>query len=236
MQTEKNKLHAEQILAMNAYKNERKKIADTFFTDIQKQTRRDNIISCAIGGAMLGAVFIILVAGTIARDLSYNPKTHKTETKFNKNVFTQSMLRIIATCVLGCLGAFGVKTAKSKKQNRITSIKMANNILKKYFDKTFAPLGTENMPLRAATAAALIMNNMHEHDLNKLRTLAADSMFTDNNGNQVLYDECINMASQIISNYVNNNPELAQNVVRIMHGKDPKTYFITKLPQQQKNR
>ena len=202
MQTEKNKLRAEQIMALNTYKHERKKIADTFFTGMQKQTQRDNIISCAIGGAALGAVFIILVAGTIARDLSYNPKTHKTETRFNKNVFTQSTLRIIAACVLGCLGAFGVKTAKSKKQNRITSIKMANDILKKYFDKTLAPLSTENMPLRAATATALIMNNMHEHDINKLRTLATDSMFTDNNGNHVLYDDCINIASQIISDYM----------------------------------
>lgn len=234
MQTEYEKLRTEENVAFDTYKNERKKIADIFYADLQRKSRKTSLIAGAGGGILLGLIFATLIIDTTARNLSYNPNTKKTETRLDKNILLHQIPRIIAITILCAIGTFGIKTIKNNKQNRIDSLKMANEILKKYFDKTLSPLDAQNMPLRATTAAALILNNMNEHDVHKLHTLAADSIFTDNNGHYVLYNDCINIASQMISGYINKNPDLAYNVMRIMRGEEPKTYFVSN--QSQKTR
>ena len=232
MQTEYEKLRAEESAVFSMYKNERKKIADNFYTNMQKQTHRTNLIASVSGAALLGFIFTALTVNTAANNLSYNTDTKKIETRIDRNVFAHYVPLIIAASLLCGIGLFGIKTAKDTKQNRIDSTKMANDILKKYFDKILLPLGAQNMPLRATTAAALIMNNMQEYDINTLRTLAADSMTKDDKGHYMLYDDCIHIASQIVIKYMTENPDLAYNVACIMRGENPKTYFVLNQPQK----
>jgi len=234
MQTEYEKLRAEEAAAFGTYKNERKKIADTFYTNMQKQTHRTNLIAGACGAALFGIIFTGLTVNTAANTLMYNKETKKVETKLDKYVLSHYAPWIIAASLLCGIGLFAIKTANDTKQNRIESTKMAGDILKKYFDKILSPLDAQNMPLRAATAAALIMHNMQEYDINTLRTLAADSMTKDNNGHYILYNDCVNLASQIVTKYMAQNPDLAYNVMRIMRGEEPKTYFVSN--QSQKTR
>ena len=66
----------------------------------------------------------------------------------------------------------------------------------------------------------------------RLRHLATNGLVRDDKGNFYISNEAIAAASQIISNFVDYNPELGFNVMRILRGDQPTTYFLTSLTKQ----
>ena len=232
MLTETERINKEEKAAIAKYKIERKKISDAFFTDMKKRTIHEGLISGTIGGALFAFILTTLVVSTTARRVSCDKDTHTTKSTLDKNALSKSMPWVIMISIFCCLWVFGNHVTYGTSQDRITASKMAIQVFKQYFDSSLSSMGSKDMPLRAACAAALIINNMSEQDIAKLRTMAIISLGTNENGNYIIDKSNISIASKMISDYLDKNPELAHNVIRIMRGEQPTTYFITNATQR----
>lgn len=191
-----------------------------------------SLVEGIVGGLLMGAIFGTLAVNTIARTPSYNKDTLKAVMKLDKNELSRSMRWVITATVLTCLSLFGARIISYRKQNKLMSSQLAAEVLDKYFSKPLATFGTRDMPLRVACATALIINNMSEQEIEKLRTLATTSLFSDRYEGFSLDNKNTDAASKIIFDCIRKTPELEYSVGCIMRGSEPKTYFITNATQK----
>jgi hypothetical protein len=142
-------------------------------------------------------------------------------------------VKTVAVSILLMLGVAGIKTLTDKKRNHNRADTLAQNVMNSYFE---GPLmnykGESETKFRNVRAAALVINNMPESELNRLRALALDSLECDELGHYSVRNHAIASAAQIISNFIAYNPELGYNVLRIMRGEEPTTYFLTSIQQK----
>ena len=220
-------IFTEEEIAFNAFLDERDKMSNDFVRVMNKQTSRLNLIEGLAGGAIFGLIFGLLAGQTLGRVPARDEQGHVIEYKTNNNKALNIALKTIAATILIALGAVGIKTIEDKKRNQIWSDKLASDTLNKYFNSSLKNYQANNLKTsHSVRAAALIINNLPESELNRLRALALDGIDINEHGYYTVRDSSVKTAAAIISNFINYNPEIGYNVLRIMRGDDPTTYFL----------
>lgn len=223
----------EEEIAYNSFLDERNKMSNDFARIMNKQTRKEHFIEGALGGTILGLLFGFIAGQTVGRVPEHDANGRVIEYKYNGHKAMDAMWKTVAVSILLMLGVAGIKTLTDKKRNHNRADTLAQNVMNSYFK---GPLmnykGETETKFHNVRAAALVINNMPESELNRLRALALDSLECDELGHYSVHNHAIASAAQIISNFIAYNPELGYNVLRIMRGEEPTTYFLTSIQQK----
>ena len=226
-------IKTEEDFALDKYAAERDKLSGEICKTATKRARLFNMASYVGGSAVLGLMMGILFITTHSNKLVRDKEGHVVEYKAVRGKLAETTLLLIATILVASLAFSELTTCLDKKANRLSALKLANNTFKDIFGKSLQSyMPDEHVHMRTVRAAALILNNMPEVELNRLRALAMSGLNCDANGKYSISSESITTASHIISNFIGYNPELGYNIVRIMRGDEPTTYFLPSLMKQ----
>lgn len=226
-------IKTEEDFALDKYAAERDKLSGEICETATKRARSLNIASYVGSSAVLSLMMGILFITTHSNKLVRDKEGHVVEYKAVRGKSAETTLLLIATILVASLAFAELRTYLDKKVNRLSALKLANNTFKNIFSNSLqAYMQDEHIHTRAVRATALILNNMAETELNRLRALAMSGLDCDINGKYSISSESITTASQIVSNFIKYNPELGYNIVRIMRGDEPTTYFLPSLMKQ----
>ena len=217
--------------AINNVIKERDKMSGALRTKMNKITQKETLL----GGLAVGFAIGIIVGTIYGQSKSYipvkNTRGRVIEYKHSGTQMTKAILETIAASLLAAMGLSGIKLATEASRNRDWAEKLATNTLKSYFD---VPLNknADTQPDRIVRAMALVLNNLPQTSIYRLHQLAKSGLKCDANNRFSVSDESITAASQIISNFIQYNPEVGYNVLRIMRGDKPTTYFLPSFSNQ----
>lgn len=223
----------EQRKALNKYSDERKKLSKVFVRTMNKQTRKDHLIEGSVGGIVIGLLFGFIVGQTSGRVPHRDATGRVVEYKYDGKKTLDATLKALAGAVLLMLGLTEVKIIIDKNRNQTWADTLANDTMKKYFDLPLKNYKTDNdTPVRNIQAAALIISNMPQSELDRLRAFATNALVCNDYGLYSVQNDAITAASRIISNFIDYNPQIGYNVLRIMRGEEPTAYFLTSTQQK----
>jgi len=237
----KNKFIAtEEQSAMKNYRNESNKITNEICKRINKKIRSNNLVNGLMGGLAVGIIFGALAGDSRSRKPEYDTNNTIINYTFDANVLAKFMLESLSVAVAIALVIATIKTQSDKKKNQFNIEIMSRGLLDQYFDKSLSEFDMTNTRLPHVSylvytrAAALVINNMPEPELNRIHafikseiTMATDGQpITTTPSDAKPYGKTTNTVAQIISNHINYNPELKENVLAILHGDKPTTYFL----------
>lgn len=220
--------------AMEFYSNQKKIMADVFRQKMNKKTITGHISLGLAKGILVGGILGIIFANINDMNLyksgtNYYATSHKSD---NNRIKHPILVLITIMTMLSLIESSFFATKESRNNNERAS-KLANNTFKSYFEPVLRHYSKGNdTPFRSTRAAALIINNMPEHELQQLHDYAikglveADEMFIRNSA--------IADASLLINDYLQCNPELNKLVGQIMNGEEVKTYIVGKTMQNQR--
>lgn len=214
---------------LNNYLDTRKKIAKGYKKTLDKHTWHDLLIEGTIGGAVLGLIFGFILGQSASRVPVRSKDKSTFEVKTDKKILTETMLRTLAIAILFMFGGAGIKSIQESKKNGIKADKFADQSLKAAFHKPLESYVVENNDVRAARAAALVLYNMPVMDVMRIRSLLISGLIENGNGKFAVRETEINTVAQILANFINYNPEVGYNVLRVMRGDNPNTYIIPSL-------
>ena len=233
MAKQKTNLIAEQTTAMDKYEQQRDVIADVFCKKMNKRTITGNMSMGFTKGVLVGGVFAILLSYFNAKLSEYNEMAHVTHAKSGNNHTKHMIVCMIAIVTLASLIESGLTTVKECNQNKDHANKLANDTIKRYFERPLSKYNPDtNTTFRATRAAAIIISNMPTHELQQLQDLAKTGLVETND--VFVRNSAIAEASTLISDYLNSQPALEKIVSQIMNGQDPKTYILTNATQRVK--
>ena len=222
--------------ALDTYVKQREKLYDSFRKKMNKTMTKETLLGGMLSGLAIGVIVGTIYGQTNAHVPERDENGRITEYKYDGKKMAVSMLEIIAASLLAALALSGTKTILDSKTNRKRAYKMSFETYRKAFKPSLQNCRPENEehipPFRKARATALILNNMPQTETVRLRHLATNGLVRDDKGNFYISNEAIAAASQIISNFVDYNPELGFNVMRILRGDEPITYFLPSLTKQ----
>lgn len=232
MPKQNTKTLTDEQMAIRKYYTERKKASDIICKQMNKQIRSDNIKGGLLGGAALGIVVGALIGDTHARVPIYNTKENVVEYSFDANKLCGIVLQSITIALIATLAVTQIKTKSDIDKNHFKIDKKIKDLYTKYFNKSIKSIGTlgSDVPCPYVVytrAAALIINNMPESEIARLRAFATSCLIRDKDGNYTIQDKYIDTAAQIISNFINYNPALKNGVQDVLRGDHPQTYFLT---------
>lgn len=218
---------SEEQLAINIYDKECKKLSDKFAKIMNNHSLKENIIEGLIGGAIAGALIGFIFSETKATTPTQGNNKQFVEYHFDKSQLTETMLVAISIAVLVGLGMAGIKTASDKIRNACWAEDLTKDTFKRYFKKTLQNyVAEDDKPERYVRAAVFIINNMSERELGFLRIMALDELARDQHGYFNIPQSAIDNVSAMISDYVYKHPEISNNILRIMRGENPTTFFM----------
>ena len=227
-------------IAIKKYKDTKAKASETIYTQMNKQIRSDNIKGGLLGGLALGIIAGALIGDSKTRVPVYDSNNQVVDYTFNPEQLSLFMLKAVALAVIATMTAAAIKTKVDIKKNRLATSEKVESIFKKYFDDSlskFDPIGRippkyEN--IRYTRAAALVLNNMPETEVDRLHAFVTSGLVKDSDGKYVLQEKYVDTAAHIISNYISYNPELKSVISYTLLGNEPKTYFLNSLNQKTK--
>ena len=221
--------------ALDEYNNQRDVLAHDIAKKINKKTIKNNLVEGLVAGTLIGTTFGIVAGQNMARVPVYDANEHVTEYKFDVKKMPQPLLNMLTFTILVALGLSGIKTATNLVSNRKHANKIASNTYFQYFEK---PLNfhqtSPDMRSREKRAAALIINTLPATECARLQALALAGLKQNEDGQYYVDNTVIDAASQIISNFIRYNPNVAENISCIMHGRSPITYFLNRAKQRNK--
>lgn len=222
--------------ALDTYVKQREKMSGSFRSEMNKTMNKETIFGGLAGGLAIGVIVGFIYGQTNARVPERDESGRITEYKYSSKKMATSVLQVIAGAVLAALLLSSVKVTIDSKKNRGRAEEMSFETFKKMFKaplKTYRPETEEKIPpFRKARATALILNNLPKSEVCRLQHLAKDGLTRDEKGNFTVSQEAIAAASQIISNFIDYNPEVGYNVIRVMRGDYPTTYFLPSFHQK----
>ena len=229
----------EEQAAIKNYRDEEQKTSDMIAKPLRRQIRIDNLTGGLVAGLAIGTIVGALAGDPRSRTPVYDDNNQIVSYNFNENKLADFVLKSITIATATALIIAGIKTKFDKKNNKFNIEKMAGGLMDQYFYmalREFDPI--VNAPLKESflvytRATALIINNMPETELNRIRSFISSEIKYAANGQPVIslddlkpYGKTIDTVATIISNYINHNPELKENVLAILNGDKPKTYFL----------
>ncbi len=222
--------------AIDNYVKQRSKMSGKFRKQINKTLNKETLIGGTLGGLAMGVVIGAMYGQINAQVPEYDASGHVIEYKYDGKKMSESMLSVIAGALLVTLAASGIKILAESKRNYALAEKLAFNTFRKSFKpalQAYRPQDQQHVPpVNKARATALVLTNMPSSELTRLQELAESALIRDDNGNFRINEETIATASQIISNFIDYNPEVGYNVLRIMRGDEPVTYFLPSFHKQ----
>ena len=227
MPKKNDSIKSDEQLALERYTSEHTKMSNDMRKKMNKASLRHDMVCGTFGGAVLGLLLAVLIAPATSKVPLQDPRTGRVkEYKPDYKRLARTTLATIVTAILGALTCYGVKYTSDRKYNRLMSDKLSNSVLRNYFEKTFKKYNDDPMQSRSVCAAALILNNLDSMERARLRALALTGMKQNDDGFYTVAETNINTATQIIANFIQYNPEVERNVLIILNGGRPDTYFL----------
>ena len=223
----------QEYYAISNYTEQRDMLSKSFVKKMNRQSLKDNLAGGLIGGTIIGVMFGAMAGQNMARVPVREENGHVVEYRFDANQFAKPLLTILSASILLSLILSGAKTISSNKQNQGIASNLSDNTYKRYFQEPLKKFSNNTSTIfQSMRAAVLIINNLPETERNRLQMLAKSGLTQDKNGKYSINDQAIETASHIISNFIQYNEEIGYNIVRIMHGEDPTTSFLTNQKQK----
>ena len=211
--------------AINFYSAQKKAMADVFREKMNKKTISGHIGLGLAKGVLVGGVLGIIFANVNDLNLYKSGTDNYTVPQKNNNRIKHPILAIITIVTMLSLIESGIFATKECRNNNARADRLTSNTFKDYFEPVLRHYCKGNdAPFRSTRAAALIINNMPEHELQQLHDFAikglveTDEMFIRNSA--------IAEASMLINDYLQCKPALNKLVQQIMNGEEIKTYII----------
>ena len=209
---------AERETAVHKYKKEQQKLAKGTAKHMTKSTTAKILTEYATAGAALGCVLSLLLAPRLTEKPVRDVNGRVVEYKRDAKATSKTTTRLIALSILGALLVSGMFAAGQRADNK--------RIAKSYNVDS-------NTAAHIQNAAAYIVNNMSEKELKALRDLIIKGTHNIKYfDNFHIQHDAISAASQIITTFINKNPDAKRDIDSIMNGKEPRTYFLNELRNQ----
>lgn len=186
-------------------------------------TIKEHLVLGLVGGVVAGIMFGFMYGKSKSETPVRNTNGRVVEYKIDKKVMTNEMLRFIAYTMLFALAIAGIKSASESVRNRKSANKLAKDTMDRYFNGALQNRATYS---QAESAATLILYNLPTLETLRLRALAASELKRNDDGQYYISDNAVVVAAQIISNFINYNQDVADNVARIMNDNKPLTYIM----------
>jgi hypothetical protein len=219
--------------AIAKYDDELRKVSQPLVRGMNKYTTRHYVLEGLIGGVSVGLAFGLWAGATVGRTPVRDAAGHVIEYKTDNKKALDAMLKTLVPVILAMLFAYGTKTVEERKRNKKIANIFTEDIFYRCFNKPLRAYMTKGrLPISIANAAAIIINNMPYSKLVQLRSLTRGALSANPDGSCTIRNDAINAASDIISDVLACNLELGYNVLRIMRGDEPRTYFLGNLRTQ----
>lgn len=212
--------------AMEFYSTQKNNMANVFRKKMNKKTISEHTGLGLVKGVLVGGILGIIFDNVNNMNLyKPDPDTHTNSQKSENNRIKHPILIIITIMTLLSLIESGILAAKECHDNKERADKLTNNTFKDYFEPVLRHYSKENdTPFRSTRAAALIINNMPEHELEQLHTYAIKGLVETEE--MFIRNSAIAEASMLIGDYLKCNPALNKLVQQIMNGEEIKTYIL----------
>ena len=226
-------IFTEEGSALNKYEEELNKTATDIYNQIKKNSRKINMISAVLGGALGGFMVGSLLGTTIAKEPVYNSRGAVIDYNLSTKKLGIVVLETIGIFILIALSMATIKMYTEINKNREKSVTLTNYTFNRCFDRLLKQyVQTDTQKLHYIRSVALIVNNMSEPELNRLRTLALTGLEENADGDYKINQKHLAEATKIISNFIQHNPDIECNISKIMHGEEPTTYFLSNMSQK----
>ena len=217
----------EKQMAFDKYKNEREKLATQLYKRIKKLSRCDSAAEILIASILLGGIFGVTLIQTDTKVPVNKKRTQSTEYKIDTKKIPSTILHIITMTALialmiGCIKGY----ADSTKNHNI-----AETLSEEHYKNLFRNVLSEqyqndNQLSHLLRATALVLNNMPESQLERLRWIAETGLTRNINGRYSIKEDSIKESKKIVSDFIARNMELEFAIMQIMRGNSPRTYFL----------
>ena len=215
-------------IAFNKYYTQRNKLSKKMLKHMNKMSRKEHLSRGLISATIAGVVFSVMpdkAKANVPQQSDANGKI--IEYKVGNKLMNATMFHTLTLALLIGLGISGVKIVSVNTKNRDQCENLANDTLERYFAKPLKYyIKDPQMRFRTSRAIAFIVNNMPASDIARLHSLAVSELSRDSNGHYFVKDTAVTQASQIISEFIDQNPDVGYNIVRIMHGVVVKTFML----------
>ena len=146
----------------------------------------------------------------------------------NYGKLTKAELVTLAIMVLVVFAFTGMKNLADKNRNKRWSDDLAHSSIKECFGKSLTIFNNDGKNSDSDAekritdidiiihAATLIVNNLPTTELSRLRALITTGLERDQHGFYRIRKESIDAATQIISNFIQYNPEVGVNVTVVV--------------------
>ena len=225
---------AERETAVHKYKKEQQKLAKGTAKHMTKSTTAKILTEYIAAGAVLGCVLSLLLAPRLTEKPVRDVNGRVVEYKRDAKATSKTTTRLIALSILGALLVSGMFAAGQRADNKRIAKSMTKDALNKCFEAALQEYNVDsNTAAHIQNAAAYIVNNMSEKELKALRDLIIKGTHNIKYfDNFHIQHDAISAASQIITTFINKNPDAKRDIDSIMNGKEPRTYFLNELRNQ----
>lgn len=229
-------LSREEKQVLKNYAKERRKTSDDLHTYMKQMLCRDKLGAGLIFGLFLGVIFggLNFGIGTLKirsfdkQNLIKTELQHK-QLKKKRTFSTVMIIDVLVLFILSC-SLEGCRDVDEKDFRPL-----ASQLAKGYFQKIFEQdKYTKEMANRAKHAAALIINNMPKDKIKDMRSLAIYGLSYDHDGHFQIEADAIEIAKEIISEHLEQHPEIKHAVDQIMNNEKIQTYVLNIVKQKTK--
>ncbi|MBO4625872.1 MAG: hypothetical protein J5679_01175 [Alphaproteobacteria bacterium] len=236
MTQQKRNLSREEKQALNNYAKERRRTSNYLCTYISRILCRDRMIQGFVIGLFVGGVFGGLNFGIGASKIRHYHrdnliKTQLQQKQIEKKLAFSTMMIVTMFALLMTLHSF--KGCREIETYDLQTV--ARKLTQIYFKKIFGQeQDSKEMANRAKHAAALIITNMPNDDLEYMRVLAIAGLSYDKTGRFVIDADKIEVAQDFVIEYLETHPEIQRAVIQIMNNEKIQTYVLSTAKQKTK--
>ena len=215
-------------IAFNKYYTQRNKLSKKMLKHMNKLSRKEHLSRGLISATIAGVVFSVVPNKAKANVTQQSDNNDQIiEYKVGNKTMNATMFHTLSLALLVGLGISGVKMVSVNTKNRDQCETLVNDTLERYFAQPLKYyIKDPQMRFRTLRAIAFIINNMPQSDIARLHSLAISELSRDSHGHYFVKDHAVDQASKIISEFIDQNPEVGYNIVRIMHGVVVKTFML----------
>ena len=221
---------------LDRYTTELRKTSNDLRTHMKPTLYRDKLNASLLSGLFLSVILGGINFGVRALQIRSFDKQNLIKTELQRKLLEKkrafSTIIIVDILILFSLS----RTLESCRdlESKDFSIN-ASKLAKDYFKKIFVQEDcTKEMAVRARQAAKLIINNMPKEKLEYMRALAIDRLSYDKEGCFIIDPTAIEIAQAIVSEHLDQHPEIKNAVNQIMQENTPQTYVLNVAKQKTK--
>ena len=224
------KIPTEKQMASEKFDKKRAAMTKNLLRIMNRHSYKNNFVTGICAGGVLGIMMAMLLGYTAGRSPVRDEKGRVVSYILDKEKATKAMIKIFAVSVLVCLMAATTQNTSDVRKNRNCADRLSHDVIKRSTEKALNNLGNvPSVPSETIiTVAQLIINNMSDKELLRMRIMAQEGLKIDAHGYYNVSDVNVNATTRIVAECIENNPELKHNIAMILQGKEPTTWFISR--------